>query len=63
MPIFVDEVNGYHVGQVLPADHVYALCQITSIRRSAVTGPLTTRYMIDWKNDFEGTQGTFVSWH
>lgn len=63
MPIFIDEANGYYIGQVLPLWHPYALCQIIAIRRSAKTGPLMTRYMIDWRNDAEGTTGTFISWH
>lgn len=62
MPIFTTEANGYYVGQVLPADHVYAGCFIQSIRRSAKSGPLARRCMIDWVNDYEGTHGTFVSW-
>lgn len=62
MPVFVSEANGYYVGQVLPLGHVHELCRITAISRSAVNGPLGTRYVIDWKNDHEGTQGTFVSW-
>lgn len=61
-PIYVTEANGYHVGQVLPPDHVYAGCFIQSIRRTKKDGPLASRYMIDWVNDFEGSHGTFVSW-
>lgn len=62
MPIFVSEANGYYVGQVLPATHIHAGCFIQSIRRTRDRGPLTRRFMIDWINDHEGTQGTFVSW-
>lgn len=62
MPIFTNEANGYYVGQVLPADHVHAGCFIQSIRRTAKSGPLASRYMIDWINDYAGTSGTFVSW-
>lgn len=62
MPIFVSEANGYYVGQVLPPGYVHELCQIIAIRRTAKSGPLARRYMIDWKNDVEATQGTFVSW-
>lgn len=61
-PIYVSEANGYYVGQVLPADHVYANCFIVAIRRTQSTGLLARRYMIDWANDYEGTEGTFVSW-
>lgn len=62
MPIYVTEANGYYVGQVLPADHVYPGVFIRSIRRTAKTGSLATRYLIDWVNDAQGTRGTFVSW-
>lgn len=62
MPIYVDEANGYYVGQVFTGDHTYAGCQVVSIRRTAKDGPLAERYMIDWKNDAEATEGTFVSW-
>lgn len=61
MPIYVAEANGYHVGQVLPDDHPYAGGFVQSIRRTAKDGPLAHRYMIDWINDAEGAQGTFVS--
>lgn len=61
-PIYVSEADGYYVGQVLPVDHLYAGCFIQSIRRTRGRGPLANRYMIDWINDEEGTQGTFVSW-
>lgn len=62
MPIFISEANGYYVGQVLPANHVHSGCFIRSIRRTRDRGPLAQRYMIDWINDYEGTNGTFVSW-
>lgn len=60
--IYVTEANGYYVGQVLPPDHVHAGDFVRSIRRTKKDGPLAERYMIDWVNDAEGTQGTFVSW-
>ena len=63
MPIFVDEANGYYVGQVFPEGHAHALSQVVAIRRTAEDGPLAERYMIGWKNDAEATEGTFVSWH
>lgn len=62
MPIYVTEANGYYVGQVLPAGHLRAGAFVQSIRRTAKVGPLAERYMIDWIDDAEGTQGTFVSW-
>lgn len=61
-PIYVTEANGYYVGQVLPPDHAHAGDFVRSIRRTKKDGPLAERYMIDWFNDAEGTQGTFVSW-
>jgi hypothetical protein len=61
-PIYVTEANEYYVGQVLPPGDPHAGCFVQSIRRTKREGPLARRYMIDWINDADGTQGTFVSW-
>lgn len=61
-PIYVSEANGYYIGQVLPPDHPYACGFVQAIRRTAKSGPLADRYMIDWIDDRDGSHGTFVSW-
>ena len=63
MSIFVDEANGYYVGQVLPEGHAHAVSQVAAIRRTAEDGPFRDECGFRYNSDAEATEGTFVSWH